>query len=161
MCHARIELLPPGVLDISLSKLTYDELARTNCVCKTLCEGVQLVVSSLARRLGLGDHVDHLGTTWLRQMDLGARGARLTMCTSSGLGVDENGACYSFGKHRQILGRLVVQDAGRRELETPQRVGGALLQIRVGRVAVGNLCVRSGRRRWSVELGQEPPDSWA
>ena len=53
MCPARLELLPPGVLDISLSKLSYDELARAKCVSKNLCEGVQLVVSSLARRFGL------------------------------------------------------------------------------------------------------------
>ena len=36
---ARLELLPPDVLEISLSKLTYDELARTNCVSKSLSEG--------------------------------------------------------------------------------------------------------------------------
>ena len=34
MTFARLELLPPGVLDISLSKLTYDELARADCVSK-------------------------------------------------------------------------------------------------------------------------------
>ena len=33
MSIARLELLPPGVLDLSLSQLTYDELAR---VSKTL-----------------------------------------------------------------------------------------------------------------------------
>ena len=79
MCPSRLELLPPFVLDISLSKLTYDELARTNCVSKTLCEGVDLVVSSLARRFGLSDYLDHLGTTWLLQMDFGARNARVAV----------------------------------------------------------------------------------
>ena len=52
MSKTRLELLPPGVLDLALSKLNYDELARTNCVSKALCVGVQLVVSSYARRFG-------------------------------------------------------------------------------------------------------------
>ena len=47
MPFSRLELLPPGVLDLSLSQLTYDELARSNCVSKILNKGVQLVVSSL------------------------------------------------------------------------------------------------------------------
>ena len=84
MCPARLELLPPGVLDISLSQLTYDDLARANCVSKAVCEGVQLVVSSLARRLNLGAHLDQLGTGWLRQMDLGLR-SRVAMCYYNGL----------------------------------------------------------------------------
>ena len=87
MTFARLELLPPGVLDISLSKLTYDELARTNCVSKNLCEGVQLVISSLARRLGLSS-AHQLGTGWLRQMDLGARGSRVAMSYFNGLVVE-------------------------------------------------------------------------
>ena len=84
MCPARLELLPPGVLDISLSKLTYDELARTNCVSKTVCEGVELVVSSLAGRFGLSS-AHQLGTRWLRQLDLGGRNARASVSFSNGL----------------------------------------------------------------------------
>ena len=61
MSFARLELLPPGVLDISLSKLTPVELARA-CVSNTLCEGVHLVVSSRARRFGLTTHRHQLGT---------------------------------------------------------------------------------------------------
>ena len=60
MTFSRLELLPPDVLDLSLSKLTYDELAHVICVSKTLSEGVELVVSSLAQRLGLSDHLDHI-----------------------------------------------------------------------------------------------------
>ena len=70
---------PPSVLDMTLSKLTYDELACTKCVSKTLSGGVQLVVSSLARRMGLFDHqvgTRQLGTLWLRQMGIGARTSR-------------------------------------------------------------------------------------
>ena len=78
MCPSRLELLPPGVLDISLSKLTYGELSRAS-VSKTLWEGVQLVVSSVARRFGLSS-AHHLGTRWLWRLDLGARNARVAMC---------------------------------------------------------------------------------
>ena len=39
---ARLELLPPVLLERLLSKLTYDELARANCVSKTLCEACSL-----------------------------------------------------------------------------------------------------------------------
>ena len=65
MSFARLELLPLGVLDLALSKLTY-ELVRANCVSSTC------------------DHIDHLGTGWLRQMDIGAR-ARVAMSNCIGL----------------------------------------------------------------------------
>ena len=84
MSFSRLDLLPPDVLDILLSNMTFDELARTKCVSKTLCEGVQLVVSSLSRRFGVSDHLAHLGTGWLRQMDLGLRNARVAMSGNSG-----------------------------------------------------------------------------
>ena len=135
MSFARLELLPPGVLEIPLSQLTYDELARANVVCTTLSEGVQLVVSSLARRFGLSGH--RLGTGWLRQMDLGARNALVAVDDNNGLIVDKDGACFSFGREAEAeedddsddddfelagLGRQVSEGAGRRELGTPQRV---------------------------------------
>ena len=36
MNSSQLELLPPGVLDISLSRLTYGELARASFVSRTL-----------------------------------------------------------------------------------------------------------------------------
>ena len=98
MCPARLELLPPGVLDISLSKLTYDELARTSCVSKTV---KKLVVSALARRFDLGDHLADLGTGWLRQMDLGARNTRVAMCDYNGLIVDFLARASALGSNEK------------------------------------------------------------
>ena len=88
MCPSRLELLPPNVLDISLSQLTYDELARMYCISMTLWVGVEVVVSSLARHLGLSAHLNRLGTGWLRQMDLGERNARVAMSHFNGLIVE-------------------------------------------------------------------------
>ena len=51
MSLSRLELLPPGVLDLALSQLTCGDLARALFASKTLCAGVQVVASSLA--LGL------------------------------------------------------------------------------------------------------------
>ena len=124
MCPAR--LLSPEVLGLSLSKLTYDERARANGLSKTVN------LSSLARRLGLSAYLDHLGTTWLQQVDFGAR---VAMDTSSGLLVE----CFSFCRFREGLGRFVFEDAGPRELGRPQPVGGALHSVRISWVAAGTL----------------------
>ena len=47
MCLSPLELLPPGVLDLSL--LTHAELARCNCVSKNLYEVVEVSVSAEIR----------------------------------------------------------------------------------------------------------------
>jgi len=119
---------------------------------------VQLVVSSVARRFGLTAH--QLGTLGLLQLDFGARNARVAMGIQNGLIVD-NGACFSFGKDEEALGRQVSEDARRRQLKTPQPVGGALLQIRVGRVAVGDrFSVAAGDAGGLFSWGRNSKASW-
>ena len=58
----------------------------------------------------MSDHVDHFGTRWLRQMDLGTR-SRVAMGSFNGLIVD--GACFSFGNADEGLD---VVNPGRRSL---------------------------------------------
>jgi len=140
-CHVRLELSSRAIV-LLMYYLTYGELARVNCVSKTFGGAVQIVVSSLARKFELSGH--QLGTRWLRQMELAACNARVAMSfwrtrvyPCAGLIVDKNGACFSFGERRVVLGREVSTDARYRELVTPRRVGGALLSVRVSQVAVG------------------------